>query len=279
MYEIKIIESGFFLADGGAMFGAIPKRAWSRKYRSINDNLCEMAMRCLFVISDTKKILIDLGMGNKHLKQVEYYKPYNLADIGEVLNNYGYTLSDITDVIITHLHFDHCGYATVADLNGQAVPSFPNAKYWLSTKQWDVFQHPNRLERDSIFADNLQPVVDAGLLRLIDKDTLLDEGINIYLYDGHTNGQLVVCIQTNGGIISFPGDLIPTSAHVSLDWISAYDLCAITSVGEKERFLKKAVENNYTLIYYHDAYVIQSKVKCLNDNYKAIEQVYIKAKE
>ncbi|WP_165040633.1 MBL fold metallo-hydrolase [Dysgonomonas sp. ZJ709] len=276
MFNVTTIESGYFMADGGAMFGAIPKRAWSRKYVCTDDNLCSLAMRCVLAVSSDgkRKVLIDLGMGDKHLSQANYYQPYDLLNIADALDSHGYHSNDITDVVLTHLHFDHCGYATLKDVNGDVIPSFPNANYWLSGQQWRNILSPNRLEQDAIFADNILPIQEAGLLHLIDEDTMLYDGFRLRLFDGHSVGQLVVYIEGKDGVIVFPGDLIPTSAHVSLEWISAYDLCALTSLAEKQRFLEEAESNNYMLIYYHDARVVKSKVKKINDNYKATDLHY-----
>ncbi|MFV0419653.1 MAG: MBL fold metallo-hydrolase [Dysgonomonas sp.] len=268
MFEINIIDSGYIMADGGAMFGAIPKRAWQRKYLVDKENLCPLAMRCVLAVSKDRKILIDTGLGDKHLDKISYYRPHKLINMQDAIASFGYASDDITDVILTHLHFDHCGYATHTDKKGKIVPSFPNAKYWLSQKQWTNMQHPNRLEIDSIFPENILPAYEAGQLQLIDDNIQLYDGISIRLFDGHSVGQLVPYIQTIDGIYTFPGDLIPTSAHVSLEWISAYDVCALTSITEKERFLTEAEQKGYTLIYCHDAKVIKSKVKRLNDNFK-----------
>lgn len=270
MFELKIIESGYFMADGGAMFGAIPKKAWSKKYNEAGNNLCRLAMRCILAVSEDRRILVDLGMGNKHLEAVKYYQPHNLADISVILENYGYNNDNITDVVITHLHFDHCGYATKKIPNGEVIASFPNARYWLSQKQWDNFMNPNLLEADALFADNILPIYEAGLLNFINKNTEIYDGFEVRLFDGHTSGQLVPYMETKNGIFVFPGDLIPTSAHIPLEWISAFDISAITSVEEKSRFLKEAVSNDYTLIYCHDSKIASSKVKQLNDNYKAV---------
>lgn len=261
MFEIKFIESGYFMADGGAMFGAVPKRAWSRKYPCKEDNLCPLAMRCLLAISNEKRILIDLGMGDKHLDKVQYYQPHLLTDIPETLKNYGYTPEEITDVIISHLHFDHCGYATRQNKDGKVIPSFPKARYWVSQQQWEHFLQPNLLEKDAFFPENIQPIYDSGLLQLIEKDSEITKGVKIRLFNGHTPGQLVTYIETTTGITVFPGDLIPTAAHLSPEWISAFDICAITALHEKIRFLKEAADRNYTLAYYHDAQYISSQVK------------------
>lgn len=270
MYKIEIIDSGYIMADGGAMFGAIPKRAWSRKYPSDDQNLCPLVMRCALVTSNDKKILIDTGIGNKHLDKASYYQPHSLIDIEEAIRKSGYTSDEITDVILTHLHFDHCGHATRKDEYGNTVPTFKNAKYWLSQKQWENSQNPNLLEEDSIFAENIMPIFEAGLLALVKEDIQIYEGFSLKLFDGHSAGQLVAYIETeNDGTYTFPGDLIPTSAHVPLEWISAYDICALTSANEKLRFLTEAEDENYTLIYCHDSTHATSKVKRLNNNFKA----------
>lgn len=274
MYTIKIIESGYIMADGGAMFGAIPKRAWMRKYPSDKNNLCKLAMRCLLVVSDKRKILVDLGIGNKHNEQISYYQPENLIDFGETLLSMGYATDDITDVVLTHLHFDHCGAATFYDGNKKAVPSFPNATYWISDTQWSNLLLPNPLEKDSLFAENVQPIFDAGLVHLITEDTQIDSDFELKLFNGHSVGQLLPIIKTENDTIAFPSDLIPTAAHNSLEWISAYDINPLVSYTEKKRFLNEAVENDYTLIYYHDSDIIQSKVRRLNDNFKATKSVH-----
>jgi len=270
MFEINIINSGYIMADGGAMFGAIPKRAWQRKYPANEENLCPLAMRCVLAVSDERKILIDTGLGNKNRDKISYYRPYDLIDMNESIRSFGYTSADITDVVLTHLHFDHCGYATTKNREGEIIPSFPNAKYWISKRQWENLQHPNPLEADSIFEENILPVYKTGLLHLIENDTQLYEGFSLRLFNGHSAGQLVPYINTKDGIYTFPGDLIPTSAHVSLKWISAYDICALTSIEEKKRFLTESEQKGYILIYYHDAIIMKSRVEILNKNFKAL---------
>ncbi|MDU1891626.1 MAG: MBL fold metallo-hydrolase [Dysgonomonas sp.] len=271
MFKIHIINTGYIMADGGAMFGAIPKRAWARKFPADRDNKCPLAMRCVLAISEDRKVLIDTGIGEKHLDKISYYQPYDLIDIEQSLNSYNLRNEDITDVILTHLHFDHCGYATRKDKQGKVISSFPNARYWVSRKQWANFQNPNRLEKDSFFIDNIIPIHKEGLLHLVEEDIDIDGNLRLKLFDGHTPGQLVGYLDTTEGMIAFPGDLIPTSAHIALEWISAYDICALTSIMEKERFLNEAVKNDYQIIYCHDPYITKSRIKKLNDNYKAFD--------
>ncbi|MDR2955871.1 MAG: MBL fold metallo-hydrolase [Prevotella sp.] len=268
MFQINIIDTGCIMADGGAMFGAIPKRAWQRKYPANDDNLCPLVMRCILAVSGDRKVLIDTGIGNKHLDKMSYYQPHKLVSLEDSLNTLGYKPEDITDVILTHLHFDHCGGATLINDNNELIPAFPNATYWLSRKQWGTLENPNRLEMDSILEDNIRPVFNSGQLNLVDKDTALFDGLEIRLFDGHTEGQLVIYLDTNNGKYVFPGDLIPTASHIPLEWLSAYDICALTSLKEKERFLNEAAESHYTLIYCHDAITVESKVKRLNDNFR-----------
>jgi glyoxylase-like metal-dependent hydrolase (beta-lactamase superfamily II) len=250
------------------MFGAIPKRAWSRKYPSDSENLCILAMRCVLAVSGDRKILIDTGVGDKCPGKISYYRPHALVDINNVIESLGYTSGEITDVVLTHLHFDHCGGATRNNERGEPVPSFPHARYWLGRRQWENLRNPNILEKDSIFAENIVPVSEAGLLQLVDEDTQICEGFGLKLFDGHSYGQLVACIDAgNAGIYAFPGDLVPTAAHVSLEWLSAYDICALTSAEEKRRFLTEAEKESYTLIYSHDSVHSMSKVKKMNDNF------------
>lgn len=271
MFKIHILNTGYFMADGGAMFGAIPKKAWLRKYSADADNLCSLAMRCVLAVSDKKKILIDTGLGDKHLDKIAYYQPHKLVSIPDALRELGYTTDDITDVVLTHLHFDHCGYATCFNENKELVPSFRNAKYWLSEKQWRNYLLPNRLEKDAIFEENILPVFDAGQLFFVEKDAPIYDGFSLRLFNGHSEGQLVPYIETEYGIYTFPGDLIPTAAHVSLEWISAYDISAIISLREKERFLSEAEKEGYTLVFCHDFKTEKSKVKTLGDNYKVLK--------
>lgn len=265
MIKFHIIETGYFMADGGAMFGAIPKIYWNRKYPCDENNLCVMAMRCLFVETENRRILIDTGVGNKH--DLKFYQPHNLNDIVHEIGSFGYSANDITDVILTHLHFDHCGYATRFDENKEIVPTFPNATYWLSKAQWDNYRNPRLYEKDSFFPENIEPITKAKQLNLINEDTELFEGFSLKLFDGHTPGQIAVFIDTESEKIVYPGDVIPTSAHVSLGWLSAYDNNAALAMEEKKRLLDEIVLQKRTAIFYHDAHVISAKVENKNGYY------------
>lgn len=268
--EIDLIDTGCFYADGGAMFGAIPKTAWSRRYPSNEKNGCVLTMRSLLISKYPEKIiLVDNGAGNKHLDQLSYYNFFNLVDLEEELRKKGITPEQVTDVILTHLHFDHCGYSTRKDeKTGELYPSFPNATHWVSRKQWENFLHPNPLEKDSYFMENMQAIADKGLLRLIDTDTKLCPDIELRIFDGHTPGQLVPYITTSEQTFVFAGDVIPLVASVSPEWISAYDTYPVTSYQEKIRMLEEAAREGQVLIYCHDAYTKCSTVKKVNNFYK-----------
>ena len=265
MIKFYIIESGYFMADGGAMFGPIPKMYWERKYPCNENNMCVMAMRCLFVEADNRRILIDTGLGNKH--EVKFYQPHNLKDILEEVDKIGYKPSQITDIVLTHLHFDHCGYATYFNEDKKAVPTFPNATYWLSKAQWDNYRNPCLYEKDAFFAENIEPIFESNQLILLEEDTELFEGFTLKLYDGHTPGQIAAFIDAENQKIVYPGDVVPTSAHVSLGWLSAFDNNAALAMEEKKRLLDKVVKEGRTAIFYHDAHIASAKVVKKNEYY------------
>lgn len=265
MIKFHIIESGYFMADGGAMFGPIPKMYWERKYPCNEKNLCVMAMRCLFVETENRRILIDTGVGNKH--ELKFYQPHNLKDIVEEIKGIGYEPHEITDVVLTHLHFDHCGYATCFDKDKKAIPTFTNATYWLSKAQWENYRSPLLYEKDAFYPENIEPIYNANQLKLIDEDMELLKGFSLKLYDGHTPGQIAAFIDTKNEKIVYPGDVVPTSAHVSLGWLSAYDNNAALAMEEKKRLLDKVVEEERTAIFYHDAKTVSAKVVQKNGYY------------
>ena len=272
LYPMKIqtIDTGYFYADGGAMFGAIPKTAWNRRYLCDENNGCILAMRSLLIQTDNGRIiLVDNGAGDKHLKQLSYYRFFDLIDLGDALRQRGLHPEDVTDVIFTHLHFDHCGYTTRWNARtGKHYLSFPNATHWVSRRQWENFCHPNALEKDSYFPENMQAVVDANLLRLINADLTLSSEIELRLYDGHTPGQIAPYIFTPEQTFIFAGDVIPLVASVSPEWISAYDTYPVTSYTEKIRMLEEAAHKGQAIIYCHDAYTICSTIKRINNYYK-----------
>ncbi len=254
MIHYQILETGFFYADGGAMFGAIPKRAWKRRYSSDEENCCEMAMRCLLVWNEERVVILETGAGSKDLGKLSYYRFHDLQDISFLVRSFGFEPEQVTDVVLSHLHFDHSGGCTYRDESGHLKITFPNAKHWVGERQWQSYINPNYLESDAFRPDDMIPIYDAGLVNLIERDTCLFEGFNIELYDGHTDGQLVSFIKTNEGAIVYPSDVIPTKAHHSIDWISAYDIKPLASVESKLKLIKRIEDAKSSVIYYHDVF-------------------------
>lgn len=258
MLRFHIIESGYFLGDGGVMFGPVPKKYWSAKYKVDEKNMCVMSMRCLFIETDKRRILVDTGLGDKHANRLKFYQPFDLKNMVEEIRKIGYAPEEVTDVILTHLHFDHCGACTVFNEKGEAVPTFPNATYRVSLKQWKNYRNPSLFEKNSFFPDNIEPVYDAGQLQFVVEDTQLDENIRLELYDGHTPGQIAVLFDTPEGNYAFPGDVVPTSLNLSPAWLCGYDNSMVIAMEEKQRFMKKARKDKRTLIFYHDAYTVSA---------------------
>ena len=271
MPTVELIDTGYFYADGGAMFGVIPLTSWRRRYPCDDQKRCVMAMRIGLVITGNGRIvLIDTGVGNKQLKQLKSttYGFYDLTDICDALEARGIQPEQVTDIVLTHLHFDHCGGTTCIN-NHRVVPVFPNATCWISRSQWESALQPNPLEADSFFPDNMAAIEQAGKLHLIDSDTDLCEGIQLRIYEGHTSGQIVPYIQTDTDMYVFAGDVIPTVAHISPLWISAYDIQPLTSYYEKIRLLDEAAAYNQLIVHYHDAYTPCSTVKKISSCFSA----------
>lgn len=266
--KVQLIDTGRFYADGGAMFGAIPKTAWSRRYPCNEKNGCILTMRSMLVETDSGRIiLIDNGAGDKHLKQLAYYGFFDLVDLEEELLKRGIRAEDVTDMVFTHLHFDHCGYTTRKESTGGYTLAFPHARHWVSRTQWNNFLSPNALERESYFIENMQAVEEAGLLQLIDKETRICPEVNLRLADGHTPGQIVPYVETPDRDYIFAGDVIPLIASLSPEWISAYDTYPVCSYQEKVKLLDEAAAHHQAIVYCHDAYHACSTVKKIKDFY------------
>lgn len=249
------IEANFFRVDGGAMFGVVPKRLWQKQYPCDENNLCEVALRCLLVDLGVRKILIDTGAGNKHERLLHSYRFSGITDIRDEITKRGYSPSEITDVVLTHLHFDHCGGCTFFDENKREFNlTFPNATHWVGAAQWENFLSPNPREDDSFFIENMQAVADAGKLKRIYEDTWLCREIELRLFNGHSCGQLLPYIHTPKQTILYVGDVIPLAAAVRLRWVSAYDIEPLISINEKTTLLKEAAEKKQILFFEHDRY-------------------------
>lgn len=260
MYKVITLETGFFLADGGAMFGAIPKRAWSKKYSSDENNLCRLAMRSVLAISENRKIIVDTGIRHESIQKFSYYGFTDVKQVDECIAEQGLLPEDVTDVVLTHLHFDHCGASTKKNEKGEWNPMFPNARYWISEKQWNTAAHPDVLEEDAFQKADFEPLLAANKVNLIVENTKIDDAFMLKLFDGHTAGQIACYIDGEDEKFLIPGDVVPTSVHISLAWISAYDVNAQVAVHSKIDLLDDAVAENRELIFYHDAYKKMAKV-------------------
>ncbi|MDR0795989.1 MAG: MBL fold metallo-hydrolase [Tannerella sp.] len=253
---IELIETGFFYADGGAMFGVIPQSAWRRRYPCDSQNRCVLAMRIGLIMTGCGRIiLIDTGVGSKHLQKLKSttYGFFDLAEIGEALCKRGIQPEQVTDIVLTHLHFDHCG-GTTRFHHDTIVPAFPEATCWVSRSQWESSLNPNPLESGSFFAENMDIIEKSGKLHLIGSDTDLCNDVQLRIYEGHTTGQIVPYVQTDNEKYVFAGDVIPTAAHLLPLWISAYDIWPLTSYFEKIRLLNEAAAHHQIIVHYHDAY-------------------------
>lgn len=253
--KLHIIDTGNFKLDGGAMFGVVPKVLWNKLYPADENNLCNWKMRCLLVETDNRKILIDNGIGNK--QDEKFLKHYHLngeESLEKSLEEAGFKFEEITDVLLTHLHFDHCGGSVTKDDRGENVLSFPNANYWISKAQWEWASSPNHREKASFLKENILPIKEFGKLKLIEEEGEWLEGINLKIFNGHTEGQIIPHIRFKDKTLVFMGDLLPSTAHIPLPWVMAYDTRPLLTLKDKERFFKEAIEEKYTLFFEHDLY-------------------------
>jgi len=272
--KLHKIESGVFHCDGGAVFGVVPKKVWQKRYPSNKDNTCAMTMRCLLVDTGSRLILIDTGCGDKHLDYLRYFNLQDLISFDEELKKLGYRCEDVTDVVLTHLHFDHCGACTyyTNKETGELALTFPNAKHWVGEAQWENYLHPNVREGDSYFPENMMPVEKAGKLQLVCENQWICPEVELRLYHGHTIGQLCVYINTDKHTFVFTGDVIPIAANIPVAWISAYDTRPIRSMEDKEKLLKEAAEQKQILVFVHDNYTECCTVKSVNGKYGVDEE-------
>lgn len=236
------------------MFGIIPKGLWERMYPADDNNLVNLSMRCLFVVDGDRKILFDSGIGDKQDDNFlrHYYLNGEDTIIGSLVK-YGFTPDDITDHVITHLHFDHCGGSIkYNEDNKEFVTIFPNADYWVSQQQWNMAQNPNRLEAASFLKENIEPIGKSGQLKLFNSEFNLTENIHIRIFNGHTSGLAIAIIKYNNRTIVNISDLIPMAGNIPLTWVSGYDTNPLTSLQEKQQFLEESLKNNYVYFFYHD---------------------------
>jgi glyoxylase-like metal-dependent hydrolase (beta-lactamase superfamily II) len=254
------IETGNFKLDGGAMFGVVPKTLWQRTNPADSNNLIDMSLRCMLIEDGNRLILIDTGTGNKQSdKFFGYYYFFGDFSLDTSLAKYGFSRNDITDVFLTHLHFDHCGGAIQwnKDKTGYE-PAFKNAKFWSNKNHWKWAVEPNVREKASFLKENINPIEASGQLNFInlpesDFATNTELGFDILFADGHTEKQMIPHIQYKGKTLVFMADLLPTVGHIPLPYVMGYDTRPLLTMDEKAKFLNKAADNNYFLFLEHDA--------------------------
>jgi len=261
------IETEFFKLDGGAMFGVVPKVIWNEINPADEKNLCTWAMRCLLIEDGERLILIDNGIGNKQdAKFLRHYYLHGDNTLDKSLKKYGFHRDDITDVFLTHLHFDHCG-GSINKEGDKLVPAFKNAVYWSNEKHWHWATNPNEREKASFLKENILPIQESGQLQFINfsKEVLTDklfgtaftQNISIRFVSGHTESMMLPQIKYKDKTIVYMADLLPSAGHIPLPYVMAYDMFPLTTLNEKKMFLNEAVDNNYILFFEHDP-----KIEC-----------------
>ncbi len=255
------INAGNFKLDGGAMFGVVPKSLWQKTNPADSSNMIDIAARCLLIEDGSRLILIDTGMGNKQSdKFFGYYHLWGNDTIDNSLKKVGFHRDDITDVFMTHLHFDHCGGSVKWNKDRTSYePAFKNAHFWSNKDHWEWATKPNKREKASFLRENILPMEESGRLNFTsipDKNILnkSELGFGIFFADGHTDKQMIPLIKYKEKTIAFMADLLPTAGHIPLAFVMGYDTRPLLTLDEKEIFLNTAAENNYYLFLEHDAY-------------------------
>lgn len=267
--NLYTINTGFFKLDGGAMFGVVPKSIWNKLNPADENNMCSWALRCLLIEDGDKLILIDNGMGNKQdAKFFGHYYLHGDDTLDKSLAQHGFHRDDITDVILTHLHFDHCGGSIMRE-GDKLVPAFKNATFWSNEHHWNWAIDPNEREKASFLKENILPIQESGQLKFIEhpfipegepkgwiaypnKKSKFSENISLEYVSGHTNNMMIPHIQYKGKTVVFMADLLPAMAHIPIPYIMAYDMFPLTSLNEKKIFLAEALRNDYILFFEHD---------------------------
>lgn len=252
-YTLHPIDTGSFALDGGAMFGVVPKTLWEKTNPPDERNRIAMASRALLIIGNGRKILVDVGNGSKYSEKLTAIYKFDTSrhNIFSSLRQYSLTPADITDVILTHLHFDHAGGSTTNE-NGVIVPTFPNARYYVQRAHWEAALHPTERDRASFFADDYMPLKHAGVLEFTDGEDEIFPGISVRIMNGHTTALQCPVVTDGKTTVFYCADLMPTKSHVNLPWIMAYDLRPLATLEEKRKILNEAVDGGWILFFEHD---------------------------
>lgn len=251
--KFYVIDTGFFKLDGGAMFGVVPKVIWQKTNPADENNLCTWAMRCLLIEDGNRLILIDTGIGDKQDQAfLRHYYLHGDASLEGSLKKSGFSADDITDVFLTHLHFDHCGGAVRWKSREKKVaePAFKNAVYWSNASHWKWATEPNAREKASFLKENILPIQESGQLQFVEQESF--DGFDIFYANGHTEKMMMPVIRHKGKTIVYAADLLPSVGHIPLPYVMGYDTRPLLTLQEKESFLRKAAEEGYILFLEHD---------------------------
>jgi glyoxylase-like metal-dependent hydrolase (beta-lactamase superfamily II) len=263
--KLHTINTGYFKLDGGAMFGVVPKSIWNKLNPADENNMCSWALRCLLIEDEGKLILIDNGMGDKQdAKFFGHYYLHGDDTLDKSLAKHGFNKDDITDVFLTHLHFDHCG-GSIAREGDKLVPAFKNATYWSNERHWEWATKPNDREKASFLKDNIMPIKESGQLKFFNitnktpdisklhvYNTELSDNLSFFTVSGHTDSMMLPKIKYKEKTIVFMADLLPSAAHIPLPYVMAYDMFPLTTLNEKKLFLTEAQQNDHVLFFEHD---------------------------
>jgi glyoxylase-like metal-dependent hydrolase (beta-lactamase superfamily II) len=260
--NLHVIDTGFFKLDGGAMFGVVPKTIWQKSNPADENNLCSWAMRCLLIEDGDRLILIDNGIGDKQdARFFSYYYLHGEATLQASIEKAGFVHGDITDMLLTHLHFDHCG-GGVVNRQGKPELAFRNAQYWSNADHWNWATHPNAREKASFLKENLAPMAESGHLKFISAEEPSPfSRMEILFVSGHTEKMMIPKIKYKDRVICFVADLLPSTGHIPLPYVMGYDSRPLLTLEEKEAFLTEAADKQYVLFFEHDPAVECCTVK------------------
>jgi len=260
-FQVHQVLDGMVAFDGGAMFGVVPRALWERQFKPDERNRVVFALRCMLIVDGERRILVDDGIGSRwDGRHRDMYSLDANRTLDAQLTKAGVTREDITDVVLTHLHFDHAG-GTTSEAHGASGLAFPNATYHLQRRHWRWAHHPSDKDAGSFRREDFAPLETSGRLHLLEGATELYEGIHLFVSEGHTVGLQLVRLESQDQTLVFCGDLIPTTAHLKPAWVAAYDLYPLTSIEEKKQLVAQAVEEQWTLFFEHDPNIAACTVK------------------